>query len=90
VPVEDVELSRKLPAVTTQADDSWAVHDVREAIDKLPPIEREVVKIAYLHGLTHGEAAAQLGVPVGTVKSRSHRAHRRLAGHLGHLRDGRS
>ena len=59
---------------------------MREAIDKLPPIEREVVQIAYLHGLTHGEAAAHLGVPVGTVKSRSHRAHRRLAGHLGHLR----
>ena len=26
------------------------------------------------------------GVPLGTVKSRSHRAHRKLAARLGHLR----
>ena len=31
------------------------------------------------------EAAAELGIPVGTVKSRSHRAFRRLAGFLEHL-----
>jgi hypothetical protein len=31
--------------------------------------------------------AARLGVPLGTVKSRAHRAHRRLAARLGHLRD---
>ena len=28
-----------------------------------------------------------MDVPVGTVKSRSFRAHRRLAARLGHLRD---
>ena len=33
------------------------------------------------------QVAERLGVPVGTVKSRSFRAHRRLAGLLGHLRE---
>ena len=31
-------------------------------------------------------SVARLGVPVGTIKSRSFRAHRRLAARLGHLR----
>jgi DNA-directed RNA polymerase specialized sigma24 family protein len=33
------------------------------------------------------EAAAELGVPIGTVKSRSHRAHARLVSLLGHVRE---
>ena len=36
-------------------------------------------------GLTHAEIADRLRIPVGTVKSRSDRAHRRLAAALGHL-----
>jgi len=39
-------------------------------------------------GLTHQEIAGRLGVPVGTVKSRSHRAHRRLVELLDHMREG--
>jgi hypothetical protein len=31
------------------------------------------------------QIAQQLAMPIGTVKSRSHRAHRRLASMLGHL-----
>jgi DNA-directed RNA polymerase specialized sigma24 family protein len=38
-----------------------------------------------LLGHTHEEIAQQLGVPVGTVKSRSGRAHKRLAVSLAHL-----
>jgi RNA polymerase sigma-70 factor, ECF subfamily len=63
--------------------DVWAV---REAIDGLPPLEREVVRLQHLESLTQAEIGARLGVPVNTVKSRSSRAHRRLAVRLGHLR----
>lgn len=63
--------------------DVWAV---REAIDELPPLEREVVRLQHLESLTHAQIGLRVGVPVGTIKSRSFRAHRRLAARLGHLR----
>ena len=66
---------------------SYEVAEVRAAIDTLPPAEREIVRLQHLEELTHTEVAERLGVPVGTVKSRSFRAHKRLAGLLGHLRE---
>jgi RNA polymerase sigma-70 factor (ECF subfamily) len=66
---------------------SYEVAEVRAAIDTLPPDEREIVRLQHLEELTHTEVAERLGVPVGTVKSRSFRAHKRLAGMLGHLRE---
>ena len=66
---------------------SYEVAEVRAAIDSLPADEREVVRLQHLEELTHTEVAERLGVPVGTVKSRSFRAHRHLAARLGHLRE---
>lgn len=37
--------------------------------------------------LTQTQIAERTGIALGTVKSRTHRAHRRLAARLGHLRD---
>lgn len=65
------------------AYEAW---EVRSAVSQLPPEEQSVVRLSHLEGLTHVEIAHELGVPVGTVKSRSHRAHRRLADRLRHLR----
>jgi RNA polymerase sigma factor (sigma-70 family) len=78
------------PAVVTlppSAEQAYDVWEVRRAVDELPPEERDVVRLQHLDGLTHAEVAERLGVPVGTVKSRSFRAHRRLAGRLGYLRE---
>lgn len=58
----------------------WAV---RAAIDELPDAERSIVRLQHLDGLSHTEISARLGISVGTVKSRSHRAHRRLSIALG-------
>jgi RNA polymerase sigma-70 factor (ECF subfamily) len=63
-----------------------AVWQVRNAIDELPADEAFVVRLQHLHGMTHTEIAEELGIPLGTVKSRSHRAHRRLTDLLGNLR----
>src|SRR5262249_31441559 len=78
------------PAVVARPPDLAAldaVWQVRQAIESLPPDEATVVRLQHLHGSTHTEIAAKLGIAVGTVKSRSHRAHTKLAGMLGHLRE---
>ena len=64
-----------------------AVWHVRRAIDALPHDEATVVRLQHLEGLTHNEIAEELGIALGTVKSRSHRAHQKLAALLGHLRE---
>lgn len=72
-----------LPPSAEQIETVWGV---RAAIDSLEADEREIVRLQHLEGHTHSEIAERLGIAVGTVKSRSHRAHRRLASRLGHLR----
>jgi RNA polymerase sigma-70 factor, ECF subfamily len=67
---------------------TWEVHEVRRAIDDLAPDEREVVRRSHLLGQTHQEISDELDIPLGTVKSRSSRAHRRLAAALAHLAHG--
>lgn len=47
---------------------------VRHAIDGLPEPLRATVTLTFLHDLPAPDVAAILGVPVGTVKSRLHRA----------------
>ena len=66
---------------------TWEAWQVRSALDQVPTDEREILHATHFMGLTHEETAERLGVPVGTVKSRSYRAHRRLAGLLSHLRE---
>jgi RNA polymerase sigma-70 factor (ECF subfamily) len=50
-----------------------------EAIDALPEEQRSAVILKDRHGLSSEEIAQVLGVPVGTVFSRIHRAYRKLA-----------
>ena len=70
------------------AERLWEVWEVRRAVEKLPPEEATVVRLSHYYQMTHSEISVSLGVPLGTVKSRSHRAHRRLAEALSHLQDG--
>jgi RNA polymerase sigma-70 factor (ECF subfamily) len=79
------------PAVVSlppDVDTLDAVWQVRAAIETLPSDEAVVVRLQHLDGMTHNEIAEKLDIAVGTVKSRSHRAHRKLASLLGHLREG--
>ncbi len=82
VPEDDPALVS--PAIAVE--DAYDVWEVRRAVSLLPADEREVGRAQHFEGLTHEQIAARLGIPVGTVKSRSFRAHRRLASELGHLR----
>ena len=56
---------------------------VQEALTRLPPEQRQALELAYYGGLTQSELAEQLGVPLGTVKSRMFTALSRLRDLLG-------
>ncbi len=55
---------------------------VRKAIDGLPTPQRQLIDLCYYRGLTRSEAAIRTGLPLGTVKSRTHLAMRKLRRNL--------
>ena len=64
---------------------TWEAWEVRCALDQMPEDERDVLEATHFLQLSHTEAAERLGIPVGTVKSRSYRAHKHMADLLAHL-----
>ena len=61
--------------------------EVEAAMAALPVDQRVAILLVDVHGLPVEQAAAVLGVPTGTVKSRCSRGRARLALSLGHLRN---
>lgn len=51
---------------------------LKRALDKLEPNQRITVQLCDLEGKTYEEAAAATQVPIGTIRSRLHRAHKAL------------
>jgi RNA polymerase sigma factor (sigma-70 family) len=70
---------------TTPFDDvsrGQTVDSVRAAVDALPPVYREAIVLCELHELDYAAAAAVMQVPIGTVRSRLHRAKALLCARL--------
>tara|TARA_B100001029_G_C14894609_1_gene357370 strand:+ start:55 stop:771 length:717 start_codon:yes stop_codon:yes gene_type:complete len=59
---------------------------VRSCISKLPEDQQEVVGLAFMEGMTHQEIADNLGIPLGTVKSRLRLSFEKLRPMLKELR----
>ena len=78
---------REIAVLPPSIESAWEEWQVRKAVESLPQEERDVLKHVYFLGYTQQETADRLDVPVGTVKSRSHRAHRKLAESLEHLQE---
>jgi RNA polymerase sigma-70 factor (ECF subfamily) len=60
---------------TDRTVEAWLI---AEALSRLSRVHREVLIECYYQGRSVAEAAARLGVPAGTVKSRTHYALRSL------------
>ncbi|HVQ96908.1 MAG TPA: sigma-70 family RNA polymerase sigma factor [Mycobacteriales bacterium] len=71
-------------------DKLLTAHVVRDALATLSREHREVLTLLYYQGRTVAEAAQQLGIPAGTVKSRSYYALRALRGTLADAGLGRT
>lgn len=69
------------PEQAESAEVSWRVH---RALEELSRREREVIELAYWSGLSQSEVASYLGIPLGTVKTRT----RSALAHLSELLEG--
>ncbi len=56
-PIEAIEIDERQQQVLT-------------ALNQIPPLQRQVIEMAYYQGLTHTEIAAATGLSLGTVKTR--------------------
>lgn len=63
----------------------WVAEQVRSALGKLRPQDREVIRLAYFEGCTQQEVSLILSIPIGTVKNRMLRAQHQLVGLLRHV-----
>lgn len=70
-----------------ELDRRWMRALVRTALSDMPPEERQVVVLAYDQGLHQSEISERLGLPIGTVKSRTRRALARLRAYLADVPD---
>lgn len=72
MPVDDRELE-SFAEHETDVDDAFerlaSSSALRACLSALEPRRRACVLLAYVSGLTHGEIAARLGVPLGTAKA---------------------
>jgi len=67
---------------------SETIERVRAAVGALPPVFRDVIVLCELNELDYAAAAVVIGCPIGTVRSRLHRARSRLLELLASMRPG--
>ncbi|MFD8007194.1 RNA polymerase sigma factor [Streptomyces mirabilis] len=73
-------------AVDQRLDAAALAPELRRALADLPAEERELLLLVSWEELTPTEAAAVVGIPAGTARSRLHRARGRLRAHLAPIR----
>jgi RNA polymerase sigma-70 factor (ECF subfamily) len=74
MPVDDVDV----PPIPDDVDQILNSMVVREALDGLGPAHADVIRLAHEEGLTQAQIADRLGLPLGTVKTRTFHGMRAL------------
>jgi RNA polymerase sigma-70 factor (ECF subfamily) len=87
VPDPEGVVLASLPAnIPGPAEATWEQHRravLTSALDELPPPQREALSLAFLDDLTHEQVAAELGLPLGTAKTRIRAGLQKLRATLG-------
>ena len=76
--LEPVTVEDPAEGVTDAADLAARRVEVRAALDTLPPEQRQVLELAYYGGRTQTQIAEEIDIPIGTVKTRTLAAMRKL------------
>lgn len=63
-----------IPAPDAALDQAEQDEKVQNALDSLQPTLKEILLLAYFQRLSYAQIAEELGIPLGTVKSRLHAA----------------
>jgi RNA polymerase sigma-70 factor (ECF subfamily) len=79
VPAESVDEPSGEAGPDEKAEASWTAWRVHRALAELPEQERKLIELAYWGGLSQSEIADFVGIPLGTVKTRTRSALSRLA-----------
>jgi RNA polymerase sigma-70 factor (ECF subfamily) len=82
-PVDGVEEKAEDETPADQAEAGWVAWRVHRSLAELPENERVVIELAYWRGRSQSEIAELLGIPLGTVKTRTRTGLARLADMLG-------
>lgn len=63
------EWAHDVPAIEPRADRAAEAAIARAALETLPAEQRRVIDLSIVHGLSHGDIATRVGLPLGTVKT---------------------
>jgi RNA polymerase sigma-70 factor (ECF subfamily) len=85
-PDELPEVTLRESGRTSALDDGWLAFRVHAAVAELPEQDRVPLELAYWGGYSQIEVAVQLGLPLGTVKTRMRGVLGRLTTRLEDLR----
>lgn len=88
-PELDAEDPSLKPAEAAEIEDECLTMErgraVQDALANLPKDQYEVIYLSFMKGISHGEIGEQLGLPLGTVKSRIRLGFKRLREELGEI-----
>jgi RNA polymerase sigma-70 factor (ECF subfamily) len=85
------DAAREISRVSSDVDDPVTFREirtaVRSALQELPEAQRSALELAYFGGLSQSEIASRLNEPLGTIKTRTNLAMKKLRERLGAFRN---